>query len=270
MNLGIRILEEHPELLEFFQVVRYALERCVPLVESKLVGIARYMGAKHIKRGSHLRRIAKTFSSLIQRRGMVYALTNAGRYYLTYVIRHPYLFIPLQLRIQKMSSNIDSRYYLDGYFIERNNKREAFTMIYTAKILFLRDGETVRSPVEANDVVALIRHINKSCRVVFNPDESLKVEAYPNIAYLFWYVALRIDAVRDTNLKYLAAKFPHKVFSRIEKITDLDTELWKIETPYGNVMICPRCISNKCHHIKNKIRHMDGITQNTLHDHLNN
>ena len=248
MQVSEKLLREHPELQELLQVIRYALERCVPLIESKIVGIARYLGSKYIKRGKHIRKIVKDFPILIIRKGINYRLTEAGKELLAHVINHPYPFVPLQLRIIKTDSRIDIRYYLDGYFLERNDKKIVHTMKYNIKAIFLKEGEAIRTPIEANNAIAIVRYTDKSCPAVFNLDDQIKVESHPKLAYLFWYAATRLDAIKETNLKYIVGKFPHKVFRRIKRINQREALLWKLETPYGGVIICSKCISNKCAH----------------------
>ena len=251
MSMIDHLLRENPELVDFFKTVRYALERCVPLIESKLVGISRYLGSKYIKRGKHLREITRKFPALVVRKRTRYRLTSAGREVLSHVIHHPYPYIPLQLRIIKDPEDLVVKYCLDGYFLERNGKRVLKTMKYNAGVLFLKNGAFSKSPVTAEDVVGIINYVDKSCEATFNLDDEIRVEAYPKIAYLFWYVATRIDKIRDPNLRYLVAKFPDKIFRQIRKI---DGDLWRIETPYGGVLICSKCVSNRCEHIMGKIR----------------
>jgi len=255
MEIPEKLLEENPELKELLQVIRYALERCIPLIESKIVGIARYMESKHIKRGAHVRKIARKFPAIIIRKGIKYTLTEAGRELLAHVVNHKYPFIPLQLRIVKMDPRIDIKYYLDGYYLERNNRKIVHTMKYNIKALFLKNGEVVKTPVEADDVIATIRYTDKTCPTIFNLDDKIKAESYPKIAHLFWYAATRIDKIKETNLKYITAKFPHKIFRKVRRINQAETLLWKIQTPYGGVIICPKCISNKCTHIMHVIMH---------------
>jgi len=223
------------------------------------------MGSKFIKRGSHLRRVAKNFQDVVCRRGIRYSLTDLGRELMVAVVNTNYIFIPLQLRYVKSNDRIDVRYYLDGYFRENGGMRVPKTLIYNIKAIFLKKGEITKSPIEADDVVAVVRHIDKNCGTIFNTDNKTKTEAYPTIAYLFWYTALTIENIKETNLKHLVAKFPQKIFTKTRKINNQQT-LWKIETPYGGTIICQKCTSNKCQHV---IQHIKKQT-NTLSKNVKN
>jgi len=249
MEIHKEILKEHPELYEFLQVYRYASERCVPRIESKLVGIARYMNLKYIKKGKHLHKIAREHQVFINRNKTKYRLTKAGMEVLSRVIKHPYQFIPVQLRFLKKESEIDRKYYLDGYFLEKDGQRVPYTLVYHIKIIFLKDGGVCKALSDAEDVILTVRNKNRECIQEFNIDNPIKVEAYPTIAYLFWFVAIQLENIRDSTLRYLVAKFGDRLFRNVKEVDLANSKLWKIETPYGGIMICPKCISNKCKHI---------------------
>ena len=233
MDIEPLLYERNPDLVELLIVIRYLLERCKPLTLNKIVGVARYMDSKNIKKGKHVSRIVEKYQPLfVKNRGQI-QLTNMGRTYLSHILTQPYPFNPLQLRVRKGASEIDTIYYLDGFFAEKNNIREPYTMIYTSKIIFLKNGGLVKTPLESHDAIAKIRYIADKCREEFNIDGEIKVEGYPAIAHLAWYAVENLDNLRDPNLKHLVAMYPEKVFTNIEK----KKGKWVIKTPKKEVTI---------------------------------
>jgi len=93
-----KFLRDHPEIMEILKAVKYAIIRDIPLKESKLVGIARYMNSKYIKKGTHLKKAVRETAGILIRKGDKYTLTNLGRELLSTVSIKGYEFVPLKLR----------------------------------------------------------------------------------------------------------------------------------------------------------------------------
>ncbi len=233
MDIRTIMDKQNPALVDLLKTIRYALERCIELRDSKIVGIARYLELKSIKRGKQLYKIIGSAPHLFKKKGRTIELTELGRIYLSYIIQQPYPFEPLNIRYKRIESPTDIIYYLDGFFKEKGGKREPYTMVYKGKMIYLKNGKIVKTPKESNDVIAKIDHFNGSCRQTFNSDSPAKVEAYPPIAHLMWYTLENLEKIKETNLKTLIRNFPQKIFANIKKTN----KTWKVKTPRKNIVL---------------------------------
>lgn len=234
MDIEFLLYKRNPDLVELLKAIRYLLERCRLLTISRIVGVARYMEAKTIKKGKHVNRLIKKYQPLFIKKGRgLIQLTDMGRTYLSHIITHQYPFNPLQLRVRKGASEIDTVYYLDGFYLEKNNIREPFTMIYIAKIIFLKNERVIKTPLESDEAIAKIKYVMGKCNEEFNIDSEIKVEGYPAIAHLAWYAVENLSTIRDPNLKHLIAMYPEKIYTNIEQ----NKETWIVKTPRKKVKI---------------------------------
>jgi len=262
------------ELLQVFRVLydtgRYSV------TESAIVGTARRLRMNLIKRGKHVKITAQNFPMYFNIKTnpdgiRIYSLRPLGISVMYKSTKDIIKFIPRELIRVKGNPRTGSILSLRGIYIIGEIKDTLAPLFQTDVMLLDEKGRETERFNEIHETIGHIRCLWKQCRargeeVNFTDQESMKrALEWPHLRWIISYlVANPDDALTTTQnavkklilaILYNAEKIfgeenVERIKIKVAATSGGEIEMLKINTIYGEAIICPYHVSTQCTHVR--------------------